>query len=109
MKRIALRMKINPGVTEEYRKRHNPIWRELEEAFYVYGVKSYSIFLDECDGSLFAYAEVESRERWSAIADTDVCKRWWAYMKDLMPTLPDNSPEAFELSEVFHIEHGEAD
>ena len=26
---------------------------------------------------LFAYAEIESEERWQAIASTPVCRRWW--------------------------------
>ncbi len=104
MKRIAFRMSVNPEMIDEYRKRHNPIWRELEDTFYEYGVKSYSIFLDERDGCLFACAEVESVERWNAIAQTDVCKKWWEYMKDLMPSNADNSPKAHELNEVFHIE-----
>jgi hypothetical protein len=38
---------------------------------------SYSIFLDDATGDLFAYAEVESDERWQAIAGRG-CRRWWA-------------------------------
>jgi L-rhamnose mutarotase len=47
--------------------------------------------------------EVENEERWAAVAGTDVCRRWWAYMQDLMPVNPDSSPVAVELREVFHI------
>ena len=53
---------------------------------------------------LFGYAEIEDDKRWSAIADTDVCKKWWAHMKDLMPSNPDDSPVSRELKEVFHID-----
>ena len=38
-----------------------------------------------------------------------VCKKWWAYMKDLMPSNPDNSPVSRELKEVFHIELSQQD
>ncbi|NQT53392.1 L-rhamnose mutarotase [bacterium] len=32
------------------------------------------------------------------------CRKWWAHMKDIMPTHPDNSPVAEALSEVFHLD-----
>jgi L-rhamnose mutarotase len=31
-------------------------------------------------------------------------KKWWAYMKDIMDSHPDNSPVAVPLREVFHLE-----
>ena len=55
-------------------------------------------------GQLFGYVEVESEERWEAIAKTEVCRKWWAHMKEIMPSNADNSPVATELSEVFHLE-----
>ena len=96
-------MYVNPDAHAEYERRHQPIWEELETTLKVHGVLSYSIFLEPASNELFAYAEVESEERWTAIAETDVCKRWWAYMKDVMPTNPDTSPVSDRLLEVFHI------
>lgn len=104
MPNIAFKMKINLKMLEEYKKRHNPIWRELEDCFYQHGVSSYSIFIDEQDGTLFACAQVESRTRWDAIGEADICKRWWDYMKNLMPTNANNSPVTVELQEIFHIQ-----
>jgi L-rhamnose mutarotase len=104
MYRIALRMKVFPELIHEYQERHNPIWKELEKTFYEYGVISYSIFIDDLDGCLFAYAEIKSISRWNAIAETDVCKRWWKYMQNLMPTNFNNSPVTIAMREVFHIE-----
>jgi L-rhamnose mutarotase len=63
-----------------------------------------SIFLHPESRQLFAYAEIEDERLWEAIADTAVCKKWWAHMKDLMPSNSDNSPVARELKEVFHID-----
>ena len=88
---------------DEYMRRHNPIWPELEETLLAHGVRSYSIFLDRTTGDLFAYAEVESEERWQAVAATDVCQRWWRHMRDLMPSNPDNSPVSRELADVFYM------
>jgi L-rhamnose mutarotase len=52
---------------------------------------------------LFAYAEIESEERWAAIARTAVCQRWRQHMRELMPSNPDNSPVSRELRQVFGI------
>ena len=48
----------------------------------------------------------DSVERWEAVAQTDVCRRWWAHMRELMQSNPDNSPIATPLDEVFHIDEG---
>ena len=50
----------------------------------------YSIFLDSSSSKLFAYLEIESEVKWNDLANTDICKKWWKYMSDIMP-LPDYS------------------
>jgi L-rhamnose mutarotase len=105
MIRKSFLMTLKPGAFIEYEKRHNPIWPELREVLQRHGVHNYSIFLDRSSNRrLFAYAEIESEERWKMIANTEVCKRWWSYMKDLMATNDDDSPIATDLNEVFHID-----
>ena len=104
MIRKAFIMTLNPGQEAEYERRHNPIWPELEATLKEHGVHNYSIFLDRASYRLFAYVEIEDEERWAAIAQTQVCQRWWAHMADIMATNPDNSPVAVELDEVFHID-----
>ncbi len=104
MIRKAFRMSVNADQHDEYARRHNPIWRELEETLVAHGVSAYSIFLDPATGDLFAYVEVESEERWAAIASTDVCKRWWRHMEGIMPANPDSSPVARDLREVFRLQ-----
>lgn len=97
-------MTLKPGAEVGYERRHNPIWPELQEVLKSHGVHNYSIFLDRNNGlTLFAYAEIESEELWRRIADTDVCRRWWTYMKELMVTNEDDSPVAIDLQEVFHL------
>jgi L-rhamnose mutarotase len=103
MIRKAFRMSVHADRYDEYTRRHNPIWPELEKVLFDHGVVSYSIHLDPATGDLFAYAEIESEVLWKAIATTEVCRRWWRHMSDLMPTNPDHSPVAGDLREVFHI------
>ena len=103
MIRKAFLMTVNPDQHAEYEHRHNPIWKELETVLKAHGAHNYNIFLDTEKSQLFAYVEIESQERWDAVAQTEVCRRWWAYMKDIMPSNPDNSPISVELKPVFYL------
>jgi L-rhamnose mutarotase len=104
MIRKAFLMRLRPGCRAEYERRHNPVWPELQEVLRGHGVRNYSIFHEPRTDTLFAYAEVESEELWQRIAGTEACRRWWAYMKELMPTNPDDSPVSENLEEVFHLD-----
>lgn len=104
MIRKAFLMQVNADAHDEYERRHKPIWTDLEAVLRNHGVSNYSIFLNEETSQLFGYAEIESEELWNEIAKTDECKRWWAFMKDVMPSNPDNSPVSLDLREVFHLE-----
>ena len=104
MIRKAFVMSINEGHEAEYEKRHNPIWADLERTLKDHGVHNYSIFLNADTRELFGYAEIEDETLWNAIASTEVCRRWWAYMKEIMPSNPDHSPVSVALTEVFHID-----
>ena len=96
-------MYLNPAAEAEYERRHNPIWPELHATLLDHGVHTYSIFLHPETRQLFGYVEFASEEQWEAIAKTEVCQRWWAHMRDIMHTNPDNSPVAATLHEVFHL------
>jgi L-rhamnose mutarotase len=97
-------MAIHPGQAAEYARRHQPIWSELEAVLLRHGVRSYSIYLDPLTNDLFGYVECESEAMWNAIAGTDVCRRWWRHMRDIMPSNLDGGPVSRDLREVFHIE-----
>lgn len=97
-------MYLNSGMEKEYEKRHNNIWPEMKETLKEYGASNYSIFLEEETNQLFAYLEVPSQEEYNKISNTEVCKKWWAFMEPLMATNEDNSPVTTELKEVFHLD-----
>jgi L-rhamnose mutarotase len=104
MIRRAFRMSVDAGRETEYERRHNPVWDDLRETLLSHGVTTYSIFLDPETRDLFAYVEFESEQRWDEIATTDVCRRWWRHMRDVMPAQPDDRPVSRDLDEVFHLE-----
>lgn len=96
-------MRVYPEYYDEYERRHTNLWPEMEEAILQHGGSSYSIFLNPTTGQLFAYLELENEETWGALANTDICKKWWEYMAPLMETNEDNSPVSIDLKEVFHL------
>jgi L-rhamnose mutarotase len=100
----GFKMKLYPGMIEEYEKRHNALWPEMKEMIHEYGGKNYSIFFDAEDNTLFGYIELESEELWDKSADTEICRKWWAYMAGIMETNEDNSPVSVPLKKVFHLD-----
>jgi L-rhamnose mutarotase len=104
MIRKAFVMSVNEGQEAEYEKRHRPIWPELEQVLKQHGAHNYSIFLHPVTRQLFGYVEIEDEARWEAIARTAICRKWWAHMREVMPSNPDHSPVAQPLREVFHLQ-----
>lgn len=104
MVRKGFKMFLNPGMEEEYERRHNLLWQEMKEMIHEYGGHNYSIYLDKDTNTLYGYLEVEDEARWALAADTPVNRRWWDYMADIMETNADNSPVCVDLTPVFHLE-----
>lgn len=104
MIRKAFVMSVHAGSETEYERRHRPIWDDLAAVLKEHGVHNYSIFLHPETRQLFGYVEVEDEARWASIAETEVCRRWWAHMGDVMPSNPDCSPVSLDLREVFHLD-----
>ena len=100
----GFKMKLYPDMAEEYEKRHNELWPEMKDMIHEYGGKNYTIFLDEETNTLFGYIEIESEELWDKSAETEICKKWWKYMADIMETNEDNSPVSVALKNVFHLD-----
>lgn len=101
--RKAFVMQVNQDAYEEYKRRHDDIWPEMVTLLKKHGGHNYSIYLHAKTGQLFGYVEIESEAQWQQVANTEICQKWWSYMKDIMETNADNSPCSIELSEVFHM------
>ena len=100
----GFKMKLYPGQEAEYERRHNLLWPEMKEMIHQYGGKNYTIFLDRETLTLFGYIEIENEELWAQTADTEINRKWWDYMADIMETIPDNSPISEDCSMVFHLD-----
>ena len=103
MPRVAFKMKLFPGLKDEYKKRHDEIWPELKDLLKDAGVQDYSIFLDEETNHLFGVMTVTDETKMKDLPHHEVMKKWWAYMKDIMESNPDNSPVSQPLEEVFYM------
>ena len=104
MNRLAFKMHLNEGQKQEYIKRHNEIWPELKKLLKDAGVSEYSIFLDEETNTLFAFQKVSGDGGSQDLGKTDIVKKWWGFMADIMKVNPDNSPVTIPLEEVFYME-----
>lgn len=104
MTRHAFKMKLKPGHTEEYRKRHDEIWPELSSVLTAAGISDYSIFLDVESLTLFAVQKLADGHTADLLPGLPIMRRWWDHMADLMEVNADNSPVCVNLTEVFHAE-----
>ena len=103
MERVAFKMKLFKGYEEEYKKRHDVLWPELETLLKKTGVEDYSIFLDEETNILVGVLKIEKKIKLDELPNHPVMKKWWAYMKDIMESNPDSSPVSIPLKEVFYL------
>jgi L-rhamnose mutarotase len=105
METIAFRMVLNPGMREEYERRHAEIWPELVDALHNAGVRDYRIFFDPGTHHLFAVLSRTSDHTMDQLPQLDVMRKWWNHMADIMQTAPDHTPLSQTLEPVFHLRH----
>ena len=104
MEKYAFKMKLNPGMAAEYKRRHDDIWPELVALLKKAGISDYSIYFDRETDILFAVMRRPTDHDSDALAAEAVMQRWWAHMADIMAVKPDNEPIAVPLMPVFHMD-----
>ena len=100
---IAFRMNLYDGFAEEYEKRHDEIFPDLASALKDSGVSDYSIWLDPQSNHLFGILTRTNDHTVEALPDTEIVKRWWAHMADVMETNTENVPTQIPLKRVFYL------
>ncbi len=103
MEKYAFKMRLNPGMKAEYKRRHDEIWPELVALLKQAGVSDYSIHLDDETNILFGVLWRSDDHGMDDLPSHEVMQRWWAYMADIMETAPDNAPVSIPLETVFHM------
>jgi len=75
--RVAFRLQVRPELLDDYRAVHLPVRREMLEAIAASGRRNYSLFLDETDGTLFGYYEVDDDDAAQASLAASVVATQW--------------------------------
>lgn len=103
--RVAFRLQVRPELLDEYRAVHLPVRREMLEAIAASGRRNYSLFMDEADGTLFGYYEVDDDEAAQAfLASSPVAAAWEAEMSRFFISLSGRADQAARrLPEVFNL------
>lgn len=104
MEKYAFKMKLNPGMELEYKRRHDLIWPELVDLLRQSGITDYSIHLDPETNILFGVLLRHELHGMDELADHPVMQKWWAHMSDIMESHPNNEPVATPLVTVFHMQ-----
>lgn len=103
MQRVAFKMKLFKGFEEEYKRRHDALWPDLQALLQQAGIKDYSIFFDETTNDLIGLLTIDDATKLDDLPAEPVMKKWWAYMADIMETNEDKSPVSIPLKEVFYL------
>ena len=101
---FGFKMFLKPGFAEEYKRRHALLWPEMIKLLKENGIGNYSIFLDEETNNLFAYQEVSGEGTSQDLGTTEINRKWWDFMADIMEVNPDNSPVTIPLRQMFHLD-----
>ena len=97
---LAFRLRIRPGMTAEYRRRHDEIWPEMLAALRADGISRYEIFLCEDSREVFGF-QIRSRPPTPPAAACDpVILRWRAHMADVLE-MDGDQPLRLPLERVF--------
>jgi L-rhamnose mutarotase len=107
MKRVGFLLKVKPDKIEEYKKHHENVWPEMQEALRRTGWHNYTLFIRE-DGLVFGYFEapVDFKTALESIQQEEVNPRWNEFMDPYIEKLPDFAVDEsiIELEEYFHLD-----
>ena len=101
--RYVFRMRLNAGMADEYKRRHEAIWPELVGLLQQAGISDYSIHLDPETNLLIGVLNRSDGHRMDDLPGHPVMQKWWAHMADIMETEPDDKPVVVPLVNVFHM------
>jgi len=102
MEKLVWKGRIKPGMRDEYIRRHNEIWPEMEQALRDSGICNYSIW--NCGDELIGYYEcpsVEFARRFKENSET--MQRWSASMQHVMEMVKDGHGENLVYQKVYEL------
>lgn len=106
MKRVGFLLKVKPDRIDEYKRRHQEVWPEMQEALRRHGWHNYSLFIRP-DGTLFGYFETPSsfEDALEGMSREEVNVRWQETMEPFFEGTGGPADQMMEeLEEVFHLD-----
>jgi len=103
LEKHAFVMTLNPGMAEEYKRRHDEIFPDLIDLLKQAGVVDYSIHLDPQTNALFGVLWRRRDHTMGELPNHPVMQRWWAHMADVMATDDTNRPVSRDLVPMFWL------
>ena len=107
MKRFGFLIKVRQDKIEEYKKQHQAVWDEMQDALRRHGWRNYSLFMRP-DGLVFGYVEtpISAEAARAGMAAEEVNTRWQAFMAPLREALGGQyaDKKVIDLEEVFHLD-----
>ena len=106
MQRICWTLRVKPECIEEYKKAHENVWPEMQQALRETGWHNYTVFLRE-DGLLIGYLETEDFDAaLKGMAEREVNARWQDAMAPFFEQLDGaHADESMRsLEQLFHLD-----
>ncbi len=109
MKRVGFLLKVKAEKIDEYKKIHENVWPEMQEALTRTGWHNYSLFMRP-DGLLFGYFETPDsfEAALDGMAKEAINSKWQTLMAPYFEGMDETSSTPademmLELEEVFHL------
>jgi len=83
MKSIGLVLKLRPGCYDEYKKRHDELWPELDQVMKSYGL---SMVIYRHEDLLFVHEQAPSDESFQKMGAHPITPRWNKNMSEVLQT-----------------------
>lgn len=107
MKRIGFLLKVKQDKIAEYKKNHENVWPEMQEALSRTGWHNYSLFMRE-DGLLFGYFETPTdlQTALNGMSKEAINTKWQEMMAPFFESVSGGRADEIlvELEEVFHMD-----
>jgi L-rhamnose mutarotase len=107
MKRIGFLLKVKPDKVAEYKKHHEAVWPDMQDALRRSGWHNYTLFIRD-DGLVFGYFEapVDFQTALEAIQKEAINPKWNEFMAPYFEKLPGRAVDEsmLEIEEYFHLD-----
>ncbi|MFV0351102.1 MAG: L-rhamnose mutarotase [Oscillospiraceae bacterium] len=101
--RVCFVLALKPGVGQEYMRRHQQVWPEMQQMLRQAGVYNYSLWVQ--GSQVIGYYQTKNLQRTTAAkAASAVQDKWNKYMADILETDAEGRPVLQNPQQVFMLE-----